>query len=279
MKTALRPRIVLPCNYVRPQRIVASASHPYRRYGLRSNYLRIRSKIFLFLRSLNVIPNLRSLSGCLKVLQRAQRVRFTETGSVTPSLLDPGQNNFEKDDVDVPQKEKLGVMLLNLGGPESLDDVQPFLYNLFADPDIIRLPTSFQFLQKPLASVISATRASKSIEGYKAIGGGSPLRRITEEQGKALKAALAQKGKDAEVYVAMRYWHPYTEEAMNQVTIQMYFVEGLGIDQKRQNHKFGRASFISSIFNLNKRLQSSFIAKASGKRSRSHRIETHGNFP
>jgi len=115
------------------------------------------------------------------------------------------------------QKEKLGVMLLNLGGPETLDDVQPFLYNLFADPDIIRLPENLKFLQKPLATVISMTRASKSAEGYKAIGGGSPLRRITEDQGMALKEALERKGQDAEVYVAMRYWHPYTEEAMQQI--------------------------------------------------------------
>ena len=111
-------------------------------------------------------------------------------------------------------------MLLNLGGPETLDDVQPFLYNLFADPDIIRLPEALKFLQKPLATVISMTRASKSAEGYKAIGGGSPLRRITEEQGGALKQALNRKGTDVEVYVAMRYWHPYTEEAMNQVRVQ-----------------------------------------------------------
>jgi len=61
------------------------------------------------------------------------------------------------------------------------------------------------------------TRATKSKEGYKAIGSGSPLRRITEEQDGALKATLDKKGKNTEVYVAMRYWHPYTEEAMEKV--------------------------------------------------------------
>ena len=132
-------------------------------------------------------------------------------------MLDTSSKKAESDERRVAQKEKLGVMLLNLGGPETLDDVQPFLYNLFADPDIIRLPDSLKFLQKPLATVISMTRASKSAEGYKSIGGGSPLRRITEDQGRALKEALERKGKDAEVYVAMRYWHPYTEEAMRQV--------------------------------------------------------------
>ncbi|GER33902.1 ferrochelatase [Striga asiatica] len=112
--------------------------------------------------------------------------------------------------------EKIGVMLLNLGGPESLQDVQPFLFNLFADPDIIRLPRLFRFLQRPLAQLISVLRAPKSKEGYAAIGGGSPLRKITDEQASALKSALEAKEVSANVYVAMRYWHPFTEEAVHQ---------------------------------------------------------------
>ena len=59
------------------------------------------------------------------------------------------------------QGQKVGVLLLNLGGPEKLDDVQPFLYNLFADPDIIRLPAALQGLQKPIATAISLARAPK----------------------------------------------------------------------------------------------------------------------
>ncbi|CAI8613930.1 unnamed protein product [Vicia faba] len=58
-------------------------------------------------------------------------------------------------------EEKVGVLLLNLGGPETLDDVQPFLFNMFADPDIIRLPRLFRFLQRPLAKLISTLRAPK----------------------------------------------------------------------------------------------------------------------
>jgi protoheme ferro-lyase len=112
----------------------------------------------------------------------------------------------------------VGVLLLNLGGPEKLEDVQPFLYNLFVDEDIIRLPAGVRFLQPLLASVIAALRAPKSAEGYAAIGGGSPLRRITDEQAAAIREALRRKGlADAEVYVAMRYWNPYTEEALKQV--------------------------------------------------------------
>lgn len=110
---------------------------------------------------------------------------------------------------------RVGVLLLNLGGPEKLEDVRPFLFNLFSDPEIIRLP--FPWLQKPLAWMISSSRAKKSQENYKQIGGGSPLRRITEEQAHALKARLQQQGHDAAVYIGMRYWHPFTEEAVAQI--------------------------------------------------------------
>lgn len=113
--------------------------------------------------------------------------------------------------------EKVGVLLLNLGGPETLEDVQPFLFNLFSDPDIIRLPRMFRFLQMPLAQFISVARAPKSREGYSSIGGGSPLRQITDAQGEALRQALCAKNIPAKVYVGMRYWHPFTEEAIEQI--------------------------------------------------------------
>lgn len=107
---------------------------------------------------------------------------------------------------------RVGVLLLNLGGPEKLEDVRPFLYNLFADPEIIRLPITW--LQKPLAWFIATTRSSKSQENYRQIGGGSPLRRITEEQAAALQEALHHRGQDVKVYIGMRYWYPFTEEAI-----------------------------------------------------------------
>jgi ferrochelatase len=110
---------------------------------------------------------------------------------------------------------RTGVLLLNLGGPEQLEDVRPFLFNLFSDPEIIRLP--FPWLQKPLAWLISNGRAQKSQENYQQIGGGSPLRRITEEQAQALEAQLRQQGHDAKVYIGMRYWYPFTEEAVAQI--------------------------------------------------------------
>jgi ferrochelatase len=109
----------------------------------------------------------------------------------------------------------LGVILFNLGGPETLADVRPFLYNLFSDPEIIRLPA--RFMQKPLAWLISTTRAKKSSAYYAQIGGGSPLRRITDEQAKALQTELQARGIEAKVYVGMRYWHPFTNEALHRI--------------------------------------------------------------
>lgn len=110
---------------------------------------------------------------------------------------------------------RIGVLLLNLGGPDKIEDVRPFLYNLFSDPEIIRLPV--KALQKPLAWLISTLRAKTSQENYLEIGGGSPLREITEAQAIALEDKLKQMGHDAKIYVGMRYWHPFTEEAIAQI--------------------------------------------------------------
>jgi len=110
---------------------------------------------------------------------------------------------------------KLGVILFNLGGPETQADVRPFLFNLFSDPEIVRIP--IRAFQKPLAWVISTARHKKSSTNYQLIGGGSPLRRITDEQAGALKAELSRRGVEAKVYVGMRYWHPFTEAAIDEI--------------------------------------------------------------
>jgi len=110
---------------------------------------------------------------------------------------------------------RIGVLLLNLGGPDKIEDVRPFLYNLFSDPEIIRLP--IKAFQKPLAWLISTLRAKKSQENYLEIGGGSPLREITEAQASALEDKLKEMGHDAKIYIGMRYWHPFTEEAIAQI--------------------------------------------------------------
>ena len=117
---------------------------------------------------------------------------------------------------------KVGVLLMNLGGPERIKDVGPFLYNLFSDPEIIRLP--IPIFQKPLAWLISTLRSTKSQEAYLSIGGGSPLRRITEQQARELQSKLREEGLDATTYIAMRYWHPFTESAIADIKAD-------GIDQ------------------------------------------------
>ena len=110
---------------------------------------------------------------------------------------------------------RVGVLLLNLGGPEQLEDVRPFLFNLFADPEILRLPVPW--LQKPLAWLISNSRAKQSQQNYSQIGGGSPLRRITEQQANALQKSLEAAGRPSEMYIGMRYWYPFTEEAIARI--------------------------------------------------------------
>ncbi|MGH9841039.1 MAG: ferrochelatase [Blastocatellia bacterium] len=114
-----------------------------------------------------------------------------------------------------PPAPSRGVILFNLGGPETQADVWPFLFNLFSDPEIVRLP--IRALQKPLAWLISTARHKKSAGYYQLIGGGSPLRRITDEQAAALGEELKRRGIDARVYVGMRYWHPFTEKAIEQI--------------------------------------------------------------
>ena len=112
--------------------------------------------------------------------------------------------------------KKTAVVLFQLGGPDSLDAVEPFLYNLFCDPDIIDLPGAFLF-RKTLARIISSRRAPKVRELYKNIGGASPILPQTIMQAKSLQASLKNKGVVADVHVAMRYWHPMTEKVLEQI--------------------------------------------------------------
>ena len=108
-------------------------------------------------------------------------------------------------------QRNIGVVLLNLDGPERLEDVEPFLFNLFSDRMIIRLGPAF--MQKIIARMIARRRAPKSAQAYAKIGGGSPLGRITAEQAQALAKELSSLG-SFRVSVAMRYWHPRAKEAL-----------------------------------------------------------------
>lgn len=107
---------------------------------------------------------------------------------------------------------KLAVVLFNLGGPDSLDAVEPFLNNLFSDPAIISLPT---FLRKPLARFIARRRAPVAREIYAKIGGRSPILEETEAQARALEQALSDYGTRA--FVAMRCSKPFSDDAARDV--------------------------------------------------------------
>ena len=111
---------------------------------------------------------------------------------------------------------RIGVVLFQLGGPDTLEAIEPFLFNLFCDPDIIDFPFA-RIGRKPLAKLISSTRARKVQHHYATIGGASPIRRFTEQQARALQLKLAECGLDAHCFVAMRYWHPFTAEAVAQL--------------------------------------------------------------
>jgi ferrochelatase len=108
---------------------------------------------------------------------------------------------------------KIAVVLFNLGGPDDPSSVEPFLFNLFNDPAIIRVPGPLRWL---LAKLISRRRAPIAREIYSRIGGGSPLLPNTEAQARALETALADLG-IVRCFIAMRYWKPFTEDAATAV--------------------------------------------------------------
>ncbi len=110
------------------------------------------------------------------------------------------------------ENQNVAVVLFQLGGPDSLDAVEPFLYNLFCDEDIINFPGAF-LARKFLAKLISSRRSKPIAHHYAEIGGSSPINQLTELQARALEFELRQEGMPTTVFTAMRYWHPYTSEA------------------------------------------------------------------
>ncbi len=109
---------------------------------------------------------------------------------------------------------KRAVVLFNLGGPDAPESVRPFLFNLFNDRAIIGLPQPLRWL---VAKLISTRRAPVAREIYGQIGGRSPLLELTQAQARALETSLASQtpGDQFKVVIAMRYWHPFTEEAVS----------------------------------------------------------------
>jgi protoporphyrin/coproporphyrin ferrochelatase len=110
---------------------------------------------------------------------------------------------------------RLGVVLVQLGGPDSIEAVEPFLYNLFRDPDIIDFPFA-RIARQPLARLIAAQRAKHVAAHYREIGGRSPIIDFTMAQASALERLL-RRDFDARVTVAMRYWHPMTDAAVRAI--------------------------------------------------------------
>ena len=111
---------------------------------------------------------------------------------------------------------KKAIILFNLGGPDKIENVEPFLFNLFNDPAILNLPT---FLRYPLAKLISNRRAPVAKKIYEELGGASPILKLTKEQSDALEKKINQ---DQEIdeykcFIVMRCWHPRAEQVIKEV--------------------------------------------------------------
>ena len=111
---------------------------------------------------------------------------------------------------------KKAIILFNLGGPDKLENVEPFLFNLFYDPAILNLP---KFLRFPLAKIISNRRAPTAKKIYQELGGSSPILKLTAEQSNALENKLNQDDSNNEYkcFIVMRCWHPRAENVIDDV--------------------------------------------------------------
>ena len=110
------------------------------------------------------------------------------------------------------RKDRIAIVVFNLGGPDSLASVRPFLVNLFTDPAILRVPF---FIRPFLSRLIAFLRVKPATENYRLMGGKSPLLDLTLEQARALEGALPEL--DARCFIAMRYWHPFSTAAAKAV--------------------------------------------------------------
>lgn len=165
------------------------------------------------------------------------------------------------------EKKKVGVVLFQLGGPDSPDAVEPFLYNLFCDPDIIDFFGAW-FARRPLARYIARNRAGVVREHYDAIGGHSPIRLLTERQARALEAALAPQV-DAKCFIAMRYWNPLSKEAA--AALNAWNAQELVLLPLYPQYSFATTS--SSLKEWNR------VFQPNGNAPRTHTVETFYDHP
>ena len=111
---------------------------------------------------------------------------------------------------------KKAIILFNLGGPDSLDSVEPFLFNLFYDPAILNLPSFFRY---PLAKLIANRRAPIAKKIYEELGGSSPILELTKKQANALQSKLNKDDGmfEYKCFIVMRCWHPRAEDVVKEV--------------------------------------------------------------
>lgn len=125
--------------------------------------------------------------------------------------------NFHEQYEDSNFIMKVAVLIINMGGPDSLDSVEPFLYEIFKDPALISLPLP-KLIRNILAKLIIKRRLPKTREIYQKLGGKSPLLDITIKQSQLLENPLNNAHPDKfRVFPAMSYWHPFIEEVWTQV--------------------------------------------------------------
>ena len=114
----------------------------------------------------------------------------------------------------MPSHKKLAVVLFNLGSPDSPEAIKPFLFNLFSDPAILKVPNPLRWI---LASLLSWSRTSKTKELYARIGGQSKLLEHTKAQALELHHNISDMAEQVEVFIFMRYWHPFVDETVQQI--------------------------------------------------------------
>jgi nitrite reductase/ring-hydroxylating ferredoxin subunit len=135
--------------------------------------------------------------------------------SVIRTMVPDSPSGSEFETLGEADHGPVGVLLLSVGAPETPDDVEEYLYNVFCDPEIRTLPPAISWaFKRPLAWLIARERAEEARESMRLAGGRSPQLATIQAQAKALGTALADRGVDARPFIAMRYWKPFTEDAV-----------------------------------------------------------------
>ena len=157
--------------------------------------------------------------------------------------------NFQENESNV--KPKTGILMLNMGGPSTLDEVGDFLSRLFHDKDLIPLPA-----QKQLAPFIATRRTPKIVEQYREIGGGSPILKWTKIQGEGMVNLLDKMSPETaphKYYVGFRYANPLTEDAIKQMTLDGV-ERGIAFTQYPQYSCSTTGSSLNAIYKYYKEL-------------------------